>query len=58
MECSMTKREKLDEVRALLEKAAVLLDDVDYVGEAEWARDVASSLEVVMSTDPEIDEAA
>ena len=54
----MTKREKLDEVRALLQKAAVLLDDVDYVGEAEWARDVASSLEVVMSTDPEIDEAA
>ena len=54
----MTRLEKLTEAHALLEKAAALLDEVGYTGEAEWARDVANGVDVVMSNDPEIAEAA
>ena len=53
----MTKREKLTEACALLEKAAALLDEVGYVGAAELARDCANDVDVAMSNDPEIEPA-
>ena len=53
----MTKREKLLQACSLLEKAAVLLDEVGYVGAAELARDCANDVEVAMSKDPEIEAA-
>ena len=54
----MTRPEKLTEAHALLEKAASLLADVGYTGEAEWARDVANGVDVLMSNDPAIAVAA
>jgi len=49
----MTKLEKLEEAYELLEKAAVLLDEVSYPVEAEWVRDVANGVEVIEAFEPE-----
>jgi hypothetical protein len=45
----MSQLEALNVALALLERAAALLDEADFIAEADWTREVATGVDAMMT---------